>query len=105
MIYILTGTLSILTDLSITCNKCCLSKVGPAIYLRIVRRVCLLVTVYNFFFISLENFSNIHGLVACGGEDGAVECFDMRKKSSVGRISTAASPDDIGQASVLLFLS
>ena len=25
--------------------------------------------------------SKIHGLVACGGEDGAVECFDMRKKN------------------------
>ncbi|XP_020112876.1 nucleolar protein 10 [Ananas comosus] len=47
--------------------------------------------------INVVSRSNIHGLVACGGEDGAVECFDMRKKSSVGRISTAASPDDIGQ--------
>ncbi|KAJ1257761.1 hypothetical protein BS78_10G021000 [Paspalum vaginatum] len=34
--------------------------------------------------------SKIHGLVACGGEDGAVECFDMRKKSSVGRINIPA---------------
>lgn len=33
-------------------------------------------------------FSEVHGLVACGGEDGAIECFDMREKSSVGRINT-----------------
>lgn len=30
--------------------------------------------------------SKVHGLVACGGEDGAVECFDTRTRSSVGRI-------------------
>ena len=30
--------------------------------------------------------SNLHGLVACGGEDGAVECFDMRMKSSAACI-------------------
>ncbi|CAN6166404.1 unnamed protein product [Urochloa humidicola] len=42
--------------------------------------------------------SKIHGLVACGGEDGAVECFDMRKKSSVGRINIpAVSPEDYDQ--------
>ncbi|KAF3332315.1 nucleolar protein 10 [Carex littledalei] len=41
--------------------------------------------------------SAIHGLVACGGEDGAVECFDMRQKSSVGRISTLASTNDVDQ--------
>lgn len=37
--------------------------------------------------------SKLHGLVACGGEDGAVECFDMRTRSSVGRI-TAVDEDD-----------
>ncbi|GMH01582.1 hypothetical protein Nepgr_003421 [Nepenthes gracilis] len=35
--------------------------------------------------------SKLHGLVACGGEDGAVECFDMRMRSSIGRIN-AVSP-------------
>ncbi|RVW92162.1 hypothetical protein CK203_027178 [Vitis vinifera] len=35
--------------------------------------------------------SNLHGLVACGGEDGAVECFDMRTRSSVGRINAVAA--------------
>ncbi|GAB4851743.1 hypothetical protein Ancab_031145 [Ancistrocladus abbreviatus] len=35
--------------------------------------------------------SKLHGLVACGGEDGAVECFDMRERSAVGRIN-AVSP-------------
>ncbi|XP_034591477.1 uncharacterized protein [Setaria viridis] len=42
--------------------------------------------------------SMVHGLVACGGEDGAVECFDMRKKSSVGRINIpAVSSEDYDQ--------
>ncbi|KAI5070277.1 hypothetical protein GOP47_0014620 [Adiantum capillus-veneris] len=31
--------------------------------------------------------SPVHGLLACGGEDGAVECFDLRQKAAVGRIS------------------
>ncbi|XP_072966669.1 uncharacterized protein [Typha angustifolia] len=45
--------------------------------------------------INVVSRSMIHGLVACGGEDGAVECFDMRKRSSAGRISAAVSPHDI----------
>lgn len=40
-------------------------------------------------------FSKVHGLVASGGEDGAVECFDSRTKSSAGRIDAAASSGDI----------
>uniref|UniRef100_A0A0E0L794 Uncharacterized protein n=1 Tax=Oryza punctata TaxID=4537 RepID=A0A0E0L794_ORYPU len=47
--------------------------------------------------INVVSRSNIHGLIACGGEDGAVECFDMRRKSSVGRINTAVSPEDFNQ--------
>ncbi|XP_047316243.1 nucleolar protein 10 [Impatiens glandulifera] len=31
--------------------------------------------------------SKLHGLVSTGGDDGAVECFDMRVRSSVGRIN------------------
>ncbi|KAJ4845664.1 hypothetical protein Tsubulata_003551 [Turnera subulata] len=38
--------------------------------------------------------SKLHGLVACGGEDGAVECFDMRMKSSVGRINAVVPAGD-----------
>ncbi|CAN1238166.1 Nucleolar protein 10 [Linum grandiflorum] len=47
--------------------------------------------------------SKIHGLVACGGEDGAVECFDMRVKggavkcTSVARIDAVAPSGDIDQ--------
>lgn len=41
--------------------------------------------------------SNLHGLVACGGEDGAVECFDTRARSSVGRINAVAAAEDDGQ--------
>ncbi|EMS52385.1 Nucleolar protein 10 [Triticum urartu] len=47
--------------------------------------------------INVVTRSMIHGLVACGGEDGAVECFDMRRKSSVGRINTASSSEDVDQ--------
>ncbi|XP_065877799.1 uncharacterized protein [Euphorbia lathyris] len=41
--------------------------------------------------------SKLHGLVACGGEDGAVECFDTRMRSSVGRINAVAPTGDIDQ--------
>ncbi|XP_027069093.1 uncharacterized protein [Coffea arabica] len=41
--------------------------------------------------------SMVHGLVACGGEDGAVECFDTRARSSVGRINAVAAAGDIDQ--------
>ncbi|OMO65302.1 pre-rRNA-processing protein ESF1 [Corchorus olitorius] len=43
--------------------------------------------------------SKLHGLVACGGEDGAVECFDMRMRSSIGRIN-AVSPAADGDEEV-----
>ncbi|OWM85471.1 hypothetical protein CDL15_Pgr019095 [Punica granatum] len=41
--------------------------------------------------------SKLHGLVACGGEDGAVECFDMRTRAAVGRINAIAPSGDIDQ--------
>ncbi|CAN4118264.1 unnamed protein product [Withania somnifera] len=41
--------------------------------------------------------SKVHGLVACGGEDGALECFDMRARSSVGRINAVAPAGDADQ--------
>lgn len=47
--------------------------------------------------------SKVHGLVACGGEDGAVECFDMRTRSSVGRINAVAPTGDIEQVTALQF--
>uniref|UniRef100_A0A803M631 Nucleolar protein 10 n=1 Tax=Chenopodium quinoa TaxID=63459 RepID=A0A803M631_CHEQI len=47
--------------------------------------------------------SNCHGLVACGGEDGAVECFDMRARSSVGRINAVAAAEDDGQVTAIEF--
>lgn len=34
----------------------------------------------------LVHKSPVHGLIACGGEDGFLECFDLRQKASVGRI-------------------
>lgn len=47
-------------------------------------------------------FSKLHGLIACGGEDGALECFDLRMRSSVGRINAVASTGDVGSVSLLL---
>ncbi|XP_054802199.1 uncharacterized protein LOC129305974 isoform X2 [Prosopis cineraria] len=41
--------------------------------------------------------SKLHGLVACGGEDGAVECFDMRERSSIGRIDASGPSGDVDQ--------
>ncbi|KAL2319234.1 hypothetical protein Fmac_028203 [Flemingia macrophylla] len=41
--------------------------------------------------------SKLHGLVACGGEDGVVECFDMRVRSSVGRIDVVGPSGDVDQ--------
>ncbi|EOA23553.1 hypothetical protein CARUB_v10016747mg [Capsella rubella] len=38
--------------------------------------------------------SSVHGLVACGGEDGAVEFFDMRIKSSAARINAVTHGGD-----------
>ncbi|KAL0404824.1 UNVERIFIED_CONTAM: Nucleolar protein 10 [Sesamum radiatum] len=48
--------------------------------------------------------SKVHGLVAGGGEDGAVECFDMRTRSSVGRIDVVASAGDVdGEVTAIEF--
>lgn len=47
-------------------------------------------------------FSKLHGLVACGGEDGAVECFDMRSRSSIGRINAVAPSGDLEQVFLML---
>ncbi|KAL5726504.1 hypothetical protein ACHQM5_009543 [Ranunculus cassubicifolius] len=41
--------------------------------------------------------SKLHGLVACGGEDGFVECFDTRLKSPIGRLNAVAPAGDIDQ--------
>ncbi|KAL4644129.1 hypothetical protein ACB098_02G120800 [Castanea mollissima] len=47
--------------------------------------------------INVVSRSKLHGLVACGGEDGAIECFDLRMRSSVGRIDAVAPTGDIDQ--------
>ncbi|PPS04701.1 hypothetical protein GOBAR_AA15975 [Gossypium barbadense] len=44
--------------------------------------------------ICFYGFSKFHGLVACGGEDGAVQCFDMRMKTSIGRINAVSPAGD-----------
>ncbi|XP_018848422.2 nucleolar protein 10 [Juglans regia] len=47
--------------------------------------------------INVVSRSKLHGLIACGGEDGALECFDIRMRSSVGRIDAVAPTGDIDQ--------
>ena len=54
---------------------------------------------------SYLNFSKVHGLVACGGEDGAVECFDPRVRSSVGRIDAVGPSGDVDQVAFILYHS
>lgn len=59
--------------------------------------------VLNKWNASYLNFSKLHGLVACGGEDGALECFDMRVRSSVGRIDAVGPSGDVDQVAFILF--
>lgn len=33
----------------------------------------------------------MHGLFACAGEDGVLECFDLRMKNSAGTLDAATS--------------
>uniref|UniRef100_A0A1D1XHZ7 Nucleolar protein 10 n=1 Tax=Anthurium amnicola TaxID=1678845 RepID=A0A1D1XHZ7_9ARAE len=47
--------------------------------------------------------STVHGLLACGGEDGTVECFDLRTKSSVGRINTCFPAGGSDEVTALQF--
>lgn len=48
--------------------------------------------------INVVSRSKLHGIVACGGVDGAVECFDTRtKSSSIGRIDATAPAGDKDQ--------
>ncbi|KAM7505254.1 hypothetical protein LguiB_004158 [Lonicera macranthoides] len=47
--------------------------------------------------INVVSRSHLHGLIASGGEDGAIECFDMRARSSVGRIDAVAPAGDVDQ--------
>ena len=52
-----------------------------------------------------NNCSKLHGIVACGGVDGAVECFDTRTKlSSIGRIDAIAPAGDKDQVIPLVDL-
>ena len=43
--------------------------------------------------------SSVHGLFGCAGEDGVLECFDLRKRTSIGTLNAAAAA---GAVSVLL---
>ena len=36
-----------------------------------------------------------HGLVGCAGEDGWLECFDLRQRRSVGAVNAAAAVDAV----------
>uniref|UniRef100_A0A6N2KUT9 Glutathione S-transferase C-terminal domain-containing protein n=1 Tax=Salix viminalis TaxID=40686 RepID=A0A6N2KUT9_SALVM len=50
-----------------------------------------------------EHSHQLHGLAACGGGDGAVECFAMRTKSSIGRIDAVEHGGDINEATLSLY--
>lgn len=41
--------------------------------------------------------SPAHGLLACAGEDGGLECFDLRARDSLGRLDAAAAAGGAGQ--------
>uniref|UniRef100_A0A7N0TP68 Uncharacterized protein n=1 Tax=Kalanchoe fedtschenkoi TaxID=63787 RepID=A0A7N0TP68_KALFE len=41
--------------------------------------------------------SKVHGLFACGGEDGVVKCFDMRTRQYISRLHALASSGDFDQ--------
>lgn len=47
--------------------------------------------------INVVSRSSLHGLIGCGGDDGAVECFDLRAKSSIGRINAVTPVGDVDQ--------
>jgi ribosome biogenesis protein ENP2 len=35
--------------------------------------------------------SPLHGLVAAAGEDGMLQCFDMRQRKAIGQLDAAAA--------------
>ena len=39
--------------------------------------------------------SPAHGLFAAAGEDGVLECFDLRQRTAVGHINAAAASDSV----------
>lgn len=46
--------------------------------------------------------SQVHGLFGCAGEDGVLECFDLRKRTSIGTLNAAAAA---GAVSLLLLVN
>jgi ribosome biogenesis protein ENP2 len=40
--------------------------------------------------------SPAHGLLACAGEDGGLECFDLRQRASLGRLDAAGAAGTAG---------
>ncbi|KAK7301860.1 hypothetical protein RJT34_12736 [Clitoria ternatea] len=56
----------------------------------------------NLYRINLEQ---LHGLVACGGDDDDMEFFDMRVRSSVRRINDVRPSGNADQVAFLLFNS
>lgn len=66
------------------------------------RYYLLLVVLYSYSVIKIQpdtsallvHKSPVHGLIACGGEDGFLECFDLRQKASVGRIRAVGTGNE-----------
>lgn len=69
----------------------------PVSDLAIQKLHALLSSTFAYPGVLFYNFSKLHGLVACGGEDGAVECFDTRMRSSIARINAVAPTGDADQ--------
>lgn len=99
-----TGPISLLSKYTVAGTKCSFSKVVAKScenydsFDLFSHRICMVCkAIINFF-----NFSKLHGLIACGGEDGAVECFDMRMRSSAARINAVAPAGDADQVSLSL---
>lgn len=48
--------------------------------------------------INATGISPAHGMIACAGEDGGLECFDVRQRSSLGWLAAAAAAGGDGQS-------
>lgn len=54
--------------------------------------------------INASGVSSTHGLFACAGDDGLLECFDMRARSSAGVLDAASAIGAPGQVWIAVTL-
>lgn len=48
--------------------------------------------------------SGVHGLFGCAGDDGVLECFDLRKRTSIGTLNAAAAAGAVSFCAALFSL-